>query len=131
MPVTDLCSWVAVIRKLDVTSALGVVSSNKCFSRVQNTAAASTRVGVCASQVSNTAADGSGRILFLQYLINSCRPDGVVDVFGGSGGVESGEICPGSRMSCNEGGTAAARTSVNCSGEIRPAMSANPLATLA
>ena len=128
---TDLCSWVAVIQKLDATSALGVISSNKCFSKVQNTAAASTRVGVRASQVSNTAADRSGRILFLQYLINSWWPVGVVDVSGGGGGVESGKICPGGRTSCNVGGTAAARTSVNCSGETRLAMSANPLAALA
>ena len=128
---TDLCSWAAVIQKLDATSALGVVSSNKCFSKVQNTAAASTRVGVHASQVSNTAADGSGRILFMQYLINSSRHVGVVDVSGGGGGVESGEICPGGRTSCNVGGTAVAKISVNCSGEMRPAMSANPLAMLA
>ena len=49
---------------------------------MENIAAASTRVGVCASQVSNAAADGSGRILLLQYLISSCCPVGVVDVSG-------------------------------------------------
>ena len=128
---TDLCSWAAVIQKLEATSALGVVSSNKCFSKVQNTTVASTRVGVHASQVSNTAADGSGKILFLQYLIKSCWPVAVVDVSGGGGGVENGKICPGGRTSCNVGGTAAARMSVNCSGEMRPAMSASPLAALA
>ena len=74
------------MQKLVATSALGVVSSNKCFSRVQKTAAASTRVGVHASQVSNTAADGSGKIIFLQYLIISCRPVAVVDVSGGGWG---------------------------------------------
>ena len=52
---------------------------------------ASTWVGVRASQVSNAAADGSGRILLLQYLISSCHPVGVVDVSGGGGGVDSGE----------------------------------------
>ena len=68
------------------------MSSNKCLSRVENIAAASTRVGVRASQVSNAAADGSGRILLLQYLISSCHPVGVFDVSGGGGGVDSGEI---------------------------------------
>ena len=68
------------------------MSSNKCLSRVENIAAASTRVGVRASQVSNTAADGSGRILLLQYLISSYRPVSVVDVLGGGGGVDSGKI---------------------------------------
>ena len=86
MPVTDLWSWAAVIQKLEATSALGVISSNKCFSNVQKTAVASTRVGVHASQVSNTAADGSGKILFLQNLIISCWPVAVVDVSGGGGG---------------------------------------------
>ena len=52
---------------------------------------ASTWVGVRASQVSNAAADGSGRILLLQYLISSCHPVGVVDVSGGGDGVDSGE----------------------------------------
>ena len=88
----DLCSWAAVTQKFDATSARAVVSSNKCFSRVENIAVASTRVGVRASQVSNAAADESGRILLLQYLISSCQPVGVVDVLGGGGGVDSGEI---------------------------------------
>ena len=74
------------MQKLVATSALGVVSSNKCFSSVQKTAAASTRVGVRSLQVSNTAADGSGKIIFLQYLSISCRPAAVVDVSGGGGG---------------------------------------------
>ena len=88
----DLCSWAAVIQKFNATSARAVVSSNKCFSRVENIAAASTRVGVRASQVSNASANGSGRILLLQYLISSCQPAGVVDVLGGGGRVDSGEI---------------------------------------
>ena len=78
----DLCNWAAVIQKFDVTSAHAVVSSNKCFSRVENIAVASTRVGVRASQVANAAADGSGRILPLQYLISSWWPVCVVDVSG-------------------------------------------------
>ena len=52
-------------------------------------------------------------------------------VFGGGGGVERGETTPGGRTNCNVGGTAAANTSVNCSGEIRLAMSAMPRAALA
>ena len=51
--------------------------------------------------------------------------------FGGGGGVERGETNPGGRTNCNVGGTAAARTSVNCSGAIRVAMSAIPHAALA
>ena len=107
------------------------MESKKCLLRVENIAAASTQVGDHASQVSNAAADGSGRILLLQCLINSCRPVGVVDVLGGGGGVDSGEIWAGGRTSCNVGGTAAARIRVSCSGETRLAMSANPLAALA
>ena len=126
-----LCSRVAVIQNFDATSARGVVSANKCFSGVQNTAAARSLVGVRASQVSNAESNGSGRILFLQYLINSCQPVGIVEVLGGGGGAASGEICPGGRTSCKIGGTAAARTNVSCSGETSPAMSANPLAVLA
>ena len=95
-------------------------------------AVASTRVGVHSSHVLNMAADGSSKIIFLQYLIISCRPAAVVAVSGGGGGgIESGEICPGGRTSCKVGGTAAARTRVNCSGEMRPAISAIPLAVLA
>ena len=73
------------MQKFDATSARAVVSSNKCFSRVENTAVASTRVGIRGLQVSNRAADRSGRILFLQYLISSCPPVGVVEVLGGGG----------------------------------------------
>ena len=131
MPVTALCSWAAVTQNLDVTLAHGVVSSNKCFSRVQNTAAARTLVGVRASQLLNAESDGSGRILSLQYRINSFRSDGIVDVLWGGGGATRGEICPGGRTSCKVGGTAVARTTVICSGETRLAMSANPLAVSA
>ena len=80
------------------------MESKKCLSRVENIAAASTLVGDRALQVSNAAADGSGRILLLQCLISSCRPVGVVDVLGGGGRVDSGEIWPGGRMSCKVGG---------------------------
>ena len=75
-----------------MTSACAVMESKKCLSRVENIAAASTRVGDHASQVSNAAADGSGRILLLQCLISSCCTVSVVDVSGGGGGVDSGEI---------------------------------------
>ena len=99
MPVTALCSWATVTQNLDATSARGVVSSNKCFSRVQNTAAARTLVGVRTSQLLNAESDGSGKILFLQYWINSFRSYSVVDVLWSGGGATSGEICPGGRMS--------------------------------
>ena len=126
-----LCSWAAVTQNFDATLARGVVSSKKCFSIVQNTAAARTLVGVRASQVSNAESDGSGRILFLQCWINSFQPVSIVNVSGGGGGVTSGEICPGGRTSCKVGGMAAARINVSCSGETRFAMSAKPLAALA
>ena len=116
------------MQKLVATSALGVVSLNKCFSRVQKIAAASTWVGVHSSHSLNASADGSGKIIFLQYLIISCLPAAVV---GGDRGAESGEICPGRRTSCRVGGTAAARTRVNCSGELRPVISEIPLAAFA
>ena len=119
------------MENLDATSARGVVSSNKCFSRVQNTAAARTLVGVRASQLLNAESDGSGRILSLQYWINSFRSNGVVDVLWGGGGATRGEICPGGRTSCKVGGTAATRTTDSCSGETRLAMSDNPLAASA
>ena len=119
------------MQKLLATSALSAVSLNKCFSRVQKMAVTSTWVGVHSSHSLNTSADGSGKIIFLQYLIISCLPAAVVAVFGGGGGVESGEICPGSRTSCKVGRTAAARMRVNCSGDMRPAISAIPLAAFA
>ena len=119
------------MQKLVATSALGVVSLNKCFSRIQKMAAASTRVGVRSSHSLNASADGSGKIIFLQYLIISCLPAAVVAVIGGGRGAESGEICPGGRTCCRVGGTAAARTRVNCCGEMRPAISAIPLAAFA
>ena len=131
MPVTALCSWAAVTQNFNATSARGVVSLNKCFSRVQNIAAARTLVGVHASQLLNMECDGFGRILCLQDWINAFRSDGAVDVFGGGGGATSGEVCPGGSTSCNVGGTAAARTNVSCSGETRVAMSANPFAASA
>ena len=130
MPVTALCSCAAVIPKLLATLALGVVSSNRCFSKVQKIAAASTRMGVCSSHCWNTSSVGFGRILFLQYFIISGLPTTVVAGFGGGGGVERGETTPGGRTNCNVGGTAAAKTSVNCSREIRLAISAMPHAAL-
>ena len=44
------------MEKFDVTSALAVVESKRCLSRVENIAAARTRVGVRGSQSSNAAA---------------------------------------------------------------------------
>ena len=44
------------MEKFAATSARGVVESKRCFSRVENIAAARTRVGVCGSQSSNAAA---------------------------------------------------------------------------
>ena len=131
MPVTDLCSCAAVIPKLLATSALGVVSSNRCFSKVQKTATASTRTGVRLSHRWYTSSVAFSRTRSYNTFIISSLPAAVVAVFGGGGGVESGEICPGGRTSCNVGGTAAARTSVNCSGEMRLAISAMPRAVLA
>ena len=58
--------------------------------------------------------------------MSSCHPVGIVDVSGGGGGVDNGEIWPGGRTSLSVGGTAAARINVSCSGETRPAMSASP-----
>ena len=106
-----LCSCAAVISKLLATSALGVVSLNRCFSKVQNIAAASTRMGVRSSHFWNTSSVDFGRILVLQYFIISSLPTAVVAVFGGGGGVERGETTPGGRTNCNVGGTAAAKTS--------------------
>ena len=131
MPVIALCSWAAVTQNLDATSARGVVSSNKCFSSVQYTAAARTLVGVRALQLLNAECDGSGRMLFLQNWISSFRSDGVVDVLGTGSGARRGETWPGGRTSCRVGGTAAARTTVNCSGETRFATSAKPFAAAA
>ena len=131
MPVIALCSWATVTQNLDATSARGVVSSNKCFSRVQYTAAARTLVGVRASQLLNAESDGSGRMLFLQNWISSFWSDDVVDVLGGGGGARRGEIWPGGRTSCRVGGTAAARTTISCSGETRLATLANPFAAAA
>ena len=125
-----LWSCAVVILKLLATSARGVVSSNRCFPKVQNIAAASTRTGVHSSHFWNTSAVDCGRILVLQYFSISSLPTAVVAVFGGGGGVERGETTPGGRTNCNVGGTAAANTSVNCSGAMRVAMSAMPRAAL-
>ena len=125
-----LWSCAVVILKLLAISAHGVVSSNRCFSKVQNIAAASTQTGVRSSHFWNTSAVDWGRILVLQYFSISSLPTAVVAVFGGGGGVERGETTPGGRTNCNVGGTAAANTSVNCSGAMRVAMSAMPRATL-
>ena len=61
----------------------------------------------------------------------SCLPAAVVAVVRGGGGVDNGDICPGGKTSCRVGGTAVARTRVSCSSEMRPAMSASPLAAFA
>ena len=55
-------------------------------------AVASTRVGVHSPHSLNALAEGSGNIIFLQYLIISCLPATVVAVVGGGRGAESGEI---------------------------------------
>ena len=98
---------------------------------MQKTATASTWVGVHSSHSLNASAAGSGKIMFLQYLIMACLPVAVIAVVGGGGGADNGDICPGGKTSCKVGRTAAARTRVNCSGEMRPAMSAIPLAAFA
>ena len=67
-------------------------------------------------------------MLSLQNWISSFRSDGVVVVLGIGGGATRGETWPGGKTSCRVGGTAAARTTVNCSGEIRFATSAKPFA---
>ena len=84
--------------------------------------------GGCSSHFWNTSSVDCGRILVLQYFSISSLPTAVVAVFGGGGGVERGETTPGGRTNCNVGGTAAAKTSVNCSGAMRVAMSAMPRA---
>ena len=125
-----LCSCAVVIPKLLATSALDVVSLNRCFSKVQKIAAARTRTDVRSSHCWNTSSVDFGRILVLQYFIISSLPIAVVAGFGGGGGVERGETTPGGRTNCNVGGTATANTSVNYSGWMRVAMSAMPCATL-
>ena len=70
-------------------------------------------------------------MLSLQNWISSFRSDGVVDVLGIGGGATRGETWPGGKTSCRVGGTAAARTTVNCSGETRFATSAKPFAAAA
>ena len=112
-------------------SALAVVSSKRCFSSVENIAAASTWTGDLSSHFRNASSVEVGKIFVLQYFTISNLPNAVVAGFGGGGGVERGETNPGGRTNCNVGGTAAARTSVSCSGAIRVAMSAIPHAALA
>ena len=125
-----LCSCAAVIPKLLAMSALAVVSLNRYFSNVQKIAAASTRTGVHSSHFRNASSVDVSRILVLQYFTISNLPTTVVAGFGGGGGVERAETTPGGRTNCNVGGTAAAETSVNCSGAMRVAMSAIPRAAL-
>ena len=112
-------------------SALAVVSLKRCFSNVENTAAASTRTGDLSSHFKNASSVEVGKIFVIQYFTISNLPSAVVAGFGGGGGVERGETNSGGRTNCNVGGTAAARTSVNCSGAISVAMSAIPRAALA
>ena len=112
-------------------SARAVVSSKRCFSNVKNTAAANTRTGDFSSYFKNASSVGVGKILILQYFTISILPSTVVAGFGGGGGVERGETNSGGRTNCNVGGTAAARTSVSCSGAINVAISAMPRDALA
>ena len=61
----------------------------------------------------------------------ACLPAAVVAVIRGGGGVDNGDICLGGKTSCRVGRTAVASTRVSCSSEMRPAMSAIPLAAFA
>ena len=63
--------------------------------------------------------------------MSSFRSDGVVDVLGTGGGATRGETWPGGKTRCRVGGTAATRTTVNCSGETRFATSAKPFVAVA
>ena len=91
---------------------------------MQNIAAASTRTGDRSLHFRKASCVEVGRIFVLQYFTISSLPTVVVAGFGGGGGVERGETTPGGRTNCNVGGTAAAKTSVNCYGGMRVAMSA-------
>ena len=73
-------------------------------------------MGDHSSHFRNASSVGVGRIFVLQYFTISNLPAVVVAGVGGGGGVERGETTPGGRTNCNVGGTAAAKTSVNCSG---------------
>ena len=108
------------------TSALGVLSSKYLRSKVQNIAAAKTRVGAFLSHLSKQFAAGSGSMFFLQYLITFCLSASVAAVVGGSGGVESGDAEPGGSTIWIVGGTAAASIRVICSGVMSEASSAIP-----
>ena len=78
------------------------------------------------------SAAGSVKIMLLQCLIISCLPAivVVVVVVRGGAGADNDDICLGDKTSCRVGRTAVARTKVSCFSEMRPAMSASPLAAL-
>ena len=107
-------------------SALGVLSSKYFRSKVQNIAAAKTRVGAFFSHLSKQSAAGSGNMFFLQYLTTSCRPASVATVVGGGGGVDNGDVVLGGNTNWIVGGTAAASIRVICSGVMSEASSAIP-----
>ena len=117
-------------RNFEATSARGVVSSKRCFSNVQYTAAAKTLVGVRSSNLSNAECDGSGKMAILQSCISSLRSD-VLDVLGVGGGARRGETWPGGKTSWRFGCTAAASIIVKCSGDTRFATSAKFFAAAA
>ena len=108
------------------TSALGVLSSKYLRSKVQNIAAAKTRVGAFLSHLSKQFAAGSGNMFFLQYLITFCLSASVAAVVGGGCGVKSGNVEPGGNTIWIVGGTAAASIRVICSGVMSEASSAIP-----
>ena len=114
-----------VIWNIVAILALGVLSSKYFCSKVQNIAAAKTRVGAL-SHLSKQSAAGSGNMFFLQYLITSCHSASVAAVVGGGGGVESGDAEPGGNTIWIVGGTAAASIRVICSGVMSEASSAIP-----
>ena len=115
-----------VIWNIVAISALGVLSSKYFRSKVQNIAAAKTRVGAFFSHLSKQSAAGSGNMFFLQYLITSCHPASVATVVGGGGGVDSGDAVPGGKTNWIVGGTAAASIKVICSGVMSEASSTIP-----
>ena len=53
------------MEKFAATSVRGVVESNRCLSRIENIAAARTRVGVRGLHLSNASAKWFGKICFL------------------------------------------------------------------
>ena len=106
--------------------ALGVLSSKYFRSKVQNIAAAKTRVGAFLSHLWKQFAAGSGNMFFLQYLTTSCHPASVATVVGGGGGVDSGDAVPGGNTNWIVDGTAAASIKVICSGVMSEARSVIP-----